>query len=742
MAVDSPNALSRHLRHKAGLAEPNATDGQLLGRFVNERDEDAFAELVRRLGPVVWAVCQRITGNADDTDDAFQATFLVLARKARGLTKLPALGGWMYQTARRSALKARAMTVRRRTKEAAAARPEGAELVPEQTDALAVIEQELGRLPKRYRESLILCGLCGRPRKDVAAHLGVPEGTLASRLATARALLAERLRKRGVAVPVVAIAAWESSASGGIPASLVHITIKTATGAVPAVVERIATGVTRAMFLSQFRTGVFFVAVVALAGAAGVVATAGGGADPSVPVSDVPVAPAAANRADDKPAEIKVKDLREKVEAVKKDLQGTWELRKQSIDDKEHEPPLGYLHTFGNHTVRIQYTMDNGKNFDGESYYTVNPTTNPPELTVYGQNMLLMCVYELDGDTLKIAHYGISELERPKSFALKDRRVSDMPLIVREFKRKAPEKPKPPEAEKAPAKDAKPAGRAAWENEFRKVYGLADGEVMKRIAPPFPDCRLDYFKNTPGYEQTAAAPPRHRPNFLAFRVDAKGNPERPWGLQLQEVDVRGVLMMAVRIPMMEVEGDDGTLATLVGGDFVFRGPSSVEERVAALNHILRDECKQPIKLTLREVEREVAVARGTLKVAPPAGWDKSNIVAFAKEIGKGDTWVRVNTLNGFFDDLGKFLGRRIVNEAKCGKDERISYLLSVRQTPPQLRLQPGVLGFDPKVTYDPAIDTEDHDPKLVLPNIEKQTGLTFTTEKRKVRVLFVEKEKP
>ena len=294
MAVDPPNALSRHLRHAAGLTEPDPADGQLLGRFAGDRDEAAFAELVRRHGPMVLGVCRRVSGNPHDADDAFQATFLVLARKARRLAGQPALGGWLYGVAHRAALKAKAVAARRRAKEAAAARPEGVETMPEQADVLAVIEQELGRLPERYREPLVLCGLCGRSRKEVAAQLGVPEGTLASRLATARAMLAERLRRRGLVVPAAVVAAaCESSAAGAaVPAPLADATVKAATGTVPAAVGRIASEVTRAMFLNKFRTGAFLMVAVAIACAAGLVALAHATANTPAPPDDAPPKPA------------------------------------------------------------------------------------------------------------------------------------------------------------------------------------------------------------------------------------------------------------------------------------------------------------------------------------------------------------------------------------------------------------------------------------------------------------------
>jgi hypothetical protein len=134
------------------------------------------------------------------------------------------------------------------------------------------------------------------------------------------------------------------------------------------------------------------------------------------------------------------------------------------------------------------------------------------------------------------------------------------------------------------------------------------------------------------------------------------------------------------------------------------------------------------------------VARGTLKIVPLEGQEKNHVEVFGKEIGKGEAWGSRKDLHGFLLDLGGFLGRRIVNEAKSGKDEVLTYGLSVRQDPQQRLASELGIPLDPALPkFDPAIEAEDRDPKLVLPNVAKQTGLTFTTEKRKVRVLFVEK---
>src|SRR5262245_15562192 len=173
--------LARRLRR---LAEPPGaeSDRQLLRRFAAARDEAAFAELVARHGPLVRGVCRRVAGDAS-ADDAFQATFLVLARRAGTLRWGGAVGPWLYAAARRVALKARAAEARRRRRERAAA-PPAAEPVadPGWRELLAVLDEELRRLPERYRAPLLACYLEGRTQDEAARQLGWSVGTLRRRL--------------------------------------------------------------------------------------------------------------------------------------------------------------------------------------------------------------------------------------------------------------------------------------------------------------------------------------------------------------------------------------------------------------------------------------------------------------------------------------------------------------------------------------------------------------------------------
>jgi RNA polymerase sigma factor (sigma-70 family) len=258
------------------------SDGQLLGRFLAGRDEAAFAALVRRHGPMVLGVCRRVLRDAHDAEDAFQATFLVLARKAAALGQREAVGSWLYTVAFRAALEARAALSRRRARERQVdAMPHPEVSPPEPQDWRPVLDQELNALPEKYRAAVVLCDLEGRPRKEAARLLGVPEGTLSSRLATARRALAGRLARRGVALSGGALAgAMAGSASAQVPPALVWGTARAAALVAAGQLAAVATpaaGLTRevlkAMFLAKLKavaaTAVVLAALGGLAWQAG-----------------------------------------------------------------------------------------------------------------------------------------------------------------------------------------------------------------------------------------------------------------------------------------------------------------------------------------------------------------------------------------------------------------------------------------------------------------------------------------
>jgi RNA polymerase sigma factor (sigma-70 family) len=191
----------RHLRRVVGPGtDTGLTDAQLLGRFLSDRDEAAFEVLVWRHGPMVLGVCGRVLRAEADTEDAFQATFLTLLRKAGSISKRQSVGSWLHQVAFRVALAARAGTARRAARETAGVAELAAPAVPEQpsADLRRVLDEEVGRLPEKYRTPFVLCHLEGRSNREAAEQLGCPVGTVAARLSRARRRLRVRLTRRGV----------------------------------------------------------------------------------------------------------------------------------------------------------------------------------------------------------------------------------------------------------------------------------------------------------------------------------------------------------------------------------------------------------------------------------------------------------------------------------------------------------------------------------------------------------------
>jgi RNA polymerase sigma factor (sigma-70 family) len=171
------------------------TDNELLKRFLANRDENAFEALVRRHGPMVLALCRRILRDPNDAEDAFQAAFLVFVRKAALIARPELLGNWLYGVATRTARAARAAAEKRRVKEAEAVPHEQPAQEGPWQELQPFLDQELNRLPAKYRIPLVLCHLEEKSRQEAARTLGVPEGTLSSRLARGRALLAQRLTR-------------------------------------------------------------------------------------------------------------------------------------------------------------------------------------------------------------------------------------------------------------------------------------------------------------------------------------------------------------------------------------------------------------------------------------------------------------------------------------------------------------------------------------------------------------------
>jgi RNA polymerase sigma factor (sigma-70 family) len=268
------------LREVAGL-----TDGQLLADYLDRRDETALAVLVQRHAPMVWKVCRWVVGNHHDAEDAFQATFLVFARKAHSIAKKELPANWLYGVARQTALRARTMAAKRRQRERqVTALPETAAAEPERaSDLQPLLDRELGLLPERYRAVLLLCDLEGKTREEASRCLGCPEGTVGSRLARARIMLAKRLARHGVgfSAGVVAAVLQQNASSACVPAPLVGSTVKAATALaarkaaaatmVSAEVAALTQGVVKTMLLKKLQVAALMVAAACLIGLGGTV---------------------------------------------------------------------------------------------------------------------------------------------------------------------------------------------------------------------------------------------------------------------------------------------------------------------------------------------------------------------------------------------------------------------------------------------------------------------------------------
>ena len=194
------SVLQQLQRAVLGKEEGAGDDAQLLAAFVQDGSEIALEVLMRRHGPMVMGVCHRVLQDQHDAEDAYQATFLVLARKGRSLRNAHLVGNWLYGVAYRCALHIRSANLRRRANEKQVVNmPEPAvSLESSGPDLRPVMDAELEKLPEKYRVPLVLCDLEGRQRREVARQLGLAEGTLSSRLATGRRLLAKRLSRRGL----------------------------------------------------------------------------------------------------------------------------------------------------------------------------------------------------------------------------------------------------------------------------------------------------------------------------------------------------------------------------------------------------------------------------------------------------------------------------------------------------------------------------------------------------------------
>jgi RNA polymerase sigma factor (sigma-70 family) len=272
-------AALRVLRRAAKDGGAGVADAELLARYARRRDEAAFELLLYRHGPMVLAACRRVLHHAADAEDAFQATFLTLVRRARSIRRGESLAGWLYRVARRIALRLRAVTPPAGTAAAEPATP-GPDSAADWRDLGVVLDEEIGRLPAKYRAAVVLCYLGGRTHAEAAHELGCPRGTVAVRLLRARQLLQKRLTRRGVTPAVGVLTAGLAGELRAAPVELVGRTLvaaarfqtgAAASGVVPGRAVELAAGALREMTMRKVKA-----ATAALALTCGVLASAAG----------------------------------------------------------------------------------------------------------------------------------------------------------------------------------------------------------------------------------------------------------------------------------------------------------------------------------------------------------------------------------------------------------------------------------------------------------------------------------
>ncbi len=257
------------------------SDGRLLERFAAHRDEAAFEALVRRHGSMVWGICRRLLRDHHDAEDAFQVTFLVLARKGQSIAQRELVANWLYAVAYQTALKARSMKARRRMREGQVTNMPAPEAVSlnHRDDLTESLDRELSRLPDKYRIPIILCELQEKTHQEAAELLGWPIGTVSGRLSRAKSLLAQRLARTGVSLSagsLTLLVAPDAESASVLP-KLIGSAVQTASlfaagravsvGMVSAEVTALTREVLKMMLLGKLKgmmTVLFFIGAIGL----------------------------------------------------------------------------------------------------------------------------------------------------------------------------------------------------------------------------------------------------------------------------------------------------------------------------------------------------------------------------------------------------------------------------------------------------------------------------------------------
>jgi TIGR03009 family protein len=462
MAGGSLHSLVSHLRRQSAPASlPASSDADLLARFAGG-DEAAFELLVWRHAGMVLGVCRRVLRDGQHAEDAFQAAFLALARKADSVRR-ESVGGWLHRVAFRIALRARRGDAARRGRERSLGDLQPCAPLPGPfaeavaNELRAVLDEELERLPSKYHEPMVLCCLSGKSCAEAAAELGCAIGTVESRLARARRRLREALARRGFEAPV-AVLAGPVVLKGVVAPALVLSTARAAVLFAAGGVEitpaaALAEGILRGMVMKKVEAATALLVLLGLSGACLAWVGPGIGQGPRV------VARAPAPLPTRRPAPVKTDG--ELIQGVWKVVQGDASGKHQARDVSTQQ-----RWTISREKIGIDY----GDGEKGEVSYKLDPSSRPQgvDLTFNGlpwRGATFLGIYELHGDRLKLA-YTRAVGQRPADFDTGREERGTVWLVL---KRERP---------------VQPAGKIdqhlrAWEQEMRKIRTLK--AVLERI---------------------------------------------------------------------------------------------------------------------------------------------------------------------------------------------------------------------------------------------------------------------
>jgi RNA polymerase sigma factor (sigma-70 family) len=419
--TDVVGAIGRAGRLQAALT---LADAQLLERFAVQRDEAAFEALLHRHGPLVFSVCRRLLVDAHDAEDAFQATFLVLTRKAGGIGQGSLLGNWLYGVACKVAARARKQVLRRCARQQAGIDLNGLSSTQRsaEPDEAPLIHEEVQRLPDKYRRPVVLCYLEGKTNEEAALDLQWPVGTVKTRLNKARELLRTRLARRGVALSA-GLLAVNTAAPAGLRASTFKAGMSFAAGdaaaggLASARAVALTKGVLQTMLLTRLKlTAALLLSVVVLGGGIGNVVYNALAVEPAARQDDQAKSPpkdkAADKPKDDKDA-IRGSWVVEAIESEGKDAsgQGEGKLFKESTwtitEDK-------MVVKFGTEVAEMKFKLDPAaKPKTIDCTMVVAPNKEVEGKTFPG-------IYSLEGDTLRIHLPNESNLNRPTELETKE----------------------------------------------------------------------------------------------------------------------------------------------------------------------------------------------------------------------------------------------------------------------------------------------------------------------------------